>query len=47
MTKKLTLALAALLCTLGLAAQDFTGGVKGTVVSRSDRAPVPGAALEL
>ena len=45
--KKLTLALAALLCTLGLAAQQFTGGVKGTVVSRSDRTPVAGAALEL
>ena len=47
MTKKLTLALAALLCTLGLAAQQFTGGVRGTVVSRSDRTPVAGAALEL
>ena len=47
MTKKLTLALAALLCTLGLAAQQYTGGVKGTVISRSDRTPVAGAALEL
>ena len=47
MNKKLTLALVALLCTLGLAAQEFTGGVRGTVVSRSDRSPIPGAALEL
>ena len=47
MTKKLTLALAALLCTLGLAAQQYSGGVRGTVVSRSDRTPVPGATLEL
>ena len=47
MTKKLTLALAAVLCALGLSAQTFTGGVKGTVVSRSDRTPVAGAALEL
>ena len=47
MNKKLTLALVALLCTLGLAAQEFTGGVRGTVVSRSDRSPIAGAALEL
>ena len=47
MTKKLTIALAALLCALGLNAQTFTGGVKGTIVSRSDRTPVPGADLEL
>ncbi len=47
MTKKLTIALAALLCALGLSAQTYTGGVKGTVVGRSDRLPVPGAVLEL
>ena len=47
MNKKLTLALVALLCTLGLAAQELTGGVRGTVVSRSDRSPIAGAALEL
>ena len=47
MTKKLTIALAALFCALGLSAQTFPGGVKGTIISRSDRLPVPGADLEL
>ena len=47
MIKKLTLATVALLLTLGLSAQTFTGGVRGTVVSRTDRSPVPGAVLVL
>ena len=47
MIKKLTLATAALLLALGLSAQTFTGGVRGTVVSRTDRSPVPGAVLVL
>ena len=47
MIKKLTLATVALLLALGLSAQTFTGGVRGTVVSRADRAPVPGAVLVL
>ena len=47
MIKKLTLATVALLLALGLSAQTFTGGVRGTVVSRADRSPVPGAVLVL
>ena len=47
MIKKLTLASATLLLALGLAAQTYTGGVKGTVVSRADRAPVAEATLVL
>ena len=47
MIKKLTLATVALLLSLGLSAQTFTGGVRGTVVSRTDRSPVPGAVLVL
>ena len=47
MYKKLIPALAAMLCTLGLSAQTYTGGVKGTVVNRSDRTPVAAAALTL
>ena len=47
MIKKLTLATVALLLSLGLSAQTFTGGVRGTVVSRADRSPVPGAVLVL
>ena len=47
MIKKLTLATVALLLALGLSAQTFTGGVRGTVVSRTDRSPVPGAVLVL
>ena len=47
MTKKLILAFAAILCCLGLSAQSFTGGVKGTVINRSDRRPVEGASLVL
>ena len=47
MTKKLILAFAAILCTLGLAAQTYTGGVKGTVINRTDRQPVAEATLVL
>ena len=47
MIKKITLASAALLLALGLAAQTYTGGVRGTVVSRSDRQPVSDAVLVL
>ena len=47
MIKKITLASAALLLALGLAAQTYTGGVRGTVVSRSDRQPVTDAVLVL
>jgi hypothetical protein len=47
MIKKLTLAFAALLVGLGLSAQTFTGGVKGTVISRADRTPVAEATLVL
>ncbi len=47
MSKKLTLAIAALLCSLDLMAQEYTGGVKGTVINRADREPVAGATLNL
>ena len=47
MIKKITLASAALLLALGLSAQTYTGGVRGTVVSRSDRQPVSDAVLVL
>ena len=47
MSKKLILAFAAILCTLGLAAQSYTGGVKGTVINRTDRRPVAEATLVL
>ena len=47
MSRKLTLALAAFLCSLSLLAQEYTGGVKGTVVNRADREPVAGATLTL
>ena len=47
MIKKIILASAALLLALGLSAQTFTGGVRGTVVSRSDRQPVSDAVLVL
>ena len=47
MTRKLILAFEAILCSLGLSAQSITGGVKGTVVNRSDRRPVEGASLVL
>ena len=47
MIKKITLASAALLLALGLSAQTYTGGVRGTVVSRTDRLPVTDAVLVL
>ena len=47
MYKKLIPALAALLLSAGLSAQTWTGGVKGTVISRSDRSAVADAALTL
>ena len=46
MVKKITLAAFLLLVCASLLAQ-VTGGVKGTVVSRVDRAPVAGASLSL
>lgn len=47
MIKKITLALAALLFSVTLFAQGFTGGVKGTVVNRLDKKPVTNATVEL
>ena len=41
------MASAAFLLALGLSAQTFTGGVKGTVISRADRTPVSEATLVL
>ena len=43
MYKKLLLTIAAALCTLSLFAQ--TGGIKGQVVNRIGRTPVPGAVI--
>lgn len=47
MLKKLSLAASMLLCSVLMTAQDITGGVKGTVISRGDRSPVGGAKLTL
>ena len=47
MIKRIILAAAALLATLGLFAQEPTGGVKGTVVNRNGRTPVENARLTL
>ena len=48
MYKKLLMAFAGLLfCSLTLPAQAPTGGVKGTIVSRGDSAPIAGVALTL
>ncbi len=47
MSKKIILVLAAALCCLGLSAQDYTGGVKGTVVNRADRSGIQMASLRL
>ena len=47
MFKKLISACAVLLCTLTLMAQTFTGGLKGTVVSRATKSPVENAKLTL
>ena len=45
--KKILFALAALAACLSLSAQDFTGGVKGTVVNRNGRQPIEKARLVL
>jgi hypothetical protein len=47
MIKKLFLTIAAVLCAMGLFAQNDWGGVKGTVVNRAGRAPIAGAELTL
>ena len=47
MLRKLSIAAAALLVSVLMAAQIPTGGVKGTIVSRGDRSPVAGASLKL
>ncbi len=45
MYKKLIMALASLLCGVSLLAQTPTGGVKGTIVSRTDNAGIENAAI--
>ena len=45
--KKLFTAAAALLVAVLAFAQGFTGGIKGTVVSRAGRVPIPGAEMTL
>ena len=45
--KKLITILAAMLCAAALFAQEPTGGVKGTVITRGTKAPVEGASLKL
>ncbi len=47
MNKKIFLAASALFLTLTLSAQNYTGGVKGTVVSRLSKATIDGADLIL
>ena len=47
MTKRLLLTIAAVLCTASLFAQSQWGGVKGTVVNRAGKAPIPGADITL
>lgn len=47
MIKKIVPAFAALLCSLALFAQEPTGGVKGTVITRGTKEPVQNAKLEL
>jgi len=47
MFKKLLSAALALVCSLALFAQTYTGGVKGTVISRATKAPVENAKLTL
>ena len=47
MLRKLIAALAAIVLSASIFAQDYTGGVKGTVVNRAGRIPVPGAELVL
>lgn len=45
--RKLLISVFAALAALSLAAQTPTGGVKGTVINRTDKAPVSGATLRL
>ncbi|MBR4826713.1 MAG: carboxypeptidase regulatory-like domain-containing protein [Bacteroidales bacterium] len=47
MLKRYLLALAAMLATVALSAQEYTGGVKGTVVNRNGREPIEKAHLVL
>jgi hypothetical protein len=47
MFKRYLTALAALLAAVALSAQDYTGGVKGTVVNRNGRDPIEKARLTL
>ncbi len=47
MKKAILLALAALTLSAAAIAQDATGGIKATVVSRSGRVPISGAKIEL
>ena len=47
MSKKIFLAASALFLALTMSAQDYTGGVKGTVVSRLSKATIDGADLIL
>ena len=45
--RKFLISVFAALAALSLAAQTPTGGVKGTVINRTDKAPVSGATLRL
>ena len=45
MNKRILLALFALAASVALHAQDYSGGVKGTVVNRNGRQPVENARL--
>ena len=47
MFKRYLFALAALLATVALSAQDYTGGVKGTIVNRNGREPIEKAHIIL
>ena len=47
MSKRYSIALAALLAAVTLSAQDYTGGVKGTVINRNGKEPIEKAKLTL
>lgn len=47
MYKKIITAFCIALCSIGLYGQDFTGGVKGTIINRQDRTPIAGASIML
>ena len=47
MNKKLAAAVPAIFIALALGAQTYTGGVKGTVVNRTDKSVVSGADIRL